>query len=553
MRSPLRRLQSAVRGLLGGDRGETALSRPAQPPPDLDLGEKGPGGWLDAIGAAHERGLPLSEAAREGLRRLAEAHSAQDLVPSDEARSRLLSLLRPTAGLSARLRELDQTGLLGVLLGRPPLASGSGAASRQAVDEPTLLAVEHVERLASSPSLAGERFGSLLREVRAPQILVLALLLRGRKPQARGGEEEAAAADRAAGGLGLRADTREMLAFLLRQQLQMPLVAFKQDSGDPAVVHSFAALFNLPSSGDRDPPEEHLKMLCLLTVADLGGKGPGGLTPWKAEVLWRLFVDAYNTITMSYGDEVIAEDQAALASLQANRPHDILESEMHEFLDGLPQRYLGLFDADSIFQHIRLARQIGPQDIHSFLKRRSEVWELTVVTLDKPYLFSNVCGVLSSCGLDILRGQALTSRSGLVLDVFQFTDHKGCLVRPQLEPLLSAVVAGRRELPGPAVESPAARPAGGAAAPPVIYFDNESSNRYTILELSADDAPGLLHRVSRVISRHGCSIDLTLISTEGGRAFDVFHMRKNGAKLGDAEALALTEDFERELAPPTAR
>ena len=86
------------------------------------------------------------------------------------------------------------------------------------------------------------------------------------------------------------------------------------------------------------------------------------------------------------------------------------------------------------------------------------------------------------------------------------------------------------------------------ATSPVLYFDNDSSPRYTILELVTDDAPGLLHRISRVISEHGCAVDLVLISTEGRRAIDVFHLRKGDAKLGEADELALTEAFERMLA-----
>src|SRR5262249_8300730 len=102
-------------------------------------------------------------------------------------------------------------------------------------------------------------------------------------------------------------------------------------------------------------------------------------------------------------------------------------------------------------------------------------------------------------------------------------------------------------------ERPQAGPArqGG----PVIYFDNDSSQRFTILELVADDAPGLLHQVSRIISKHGCVVDLVLISTEARRAIDVFHLRKLDGKLTVSDELALTEDLERMLEgePPHAR
>src|SRR5207248_10986862 len=69
----------------------------------------------------------------------------------------------------------------------------------------------------------------------------------------------------------------------------------------------------------------------------------------------------------------------------------------------------------------------------------------------------------------------------------------------------------------------------------VVYFDNQSSRRYTILEINAGDALGLLYRISRLISHQGCDVDLVLISTEGKKAIDVFHITKDGAKLRSEE------------------
>jgi len=82
---------------------------------------------------------------------------------------------------------------------------------------------------------------------------------------------------------------------------------------------------------------------------------------------------------------------------------------------------------------------------------------------------------------------------------------------------------------------------------PVIYVDNAHSQRYTVLELVADDAPGLLHRVSRIISEHGVDVDLVLISTEGQKAIDVFHITRGGAKLTEDAEAALKADLERML------
>jgi [protein-PII] uridylyltransferase len=300
--------------------------------------------------------------------------------------------------------------------------------------------------------------------------------------------------------------------------------------------------------------EEHLKMLCLMTLADVEAVSAELLTPWREELLWRLYVDAYNQLTLGYGDEVIEAGQAAVAALIARRPADLGEEELSRFLEGFPQRYLALFDADAIYRHARLARDIRPDDVHCFLERRGEVWELTVATLDRPYLFSNLCGVLSYFGMDILRGTAMTAPSGLVLDIFQFTDAEGFLRinaggAGQLETVLRDVVAGRRDV-GALLER---RESGLLRQPlprrvePLVRFDQEHSQRYTVLEIVAQDAPGLLHRISLVISRHGCDVDLVLISTEGDRAIDVFHLTQAGAKLSEAAQRALKEDVEAML------
>jgi [protein-PII] uridylyltransferase len=566
MANYLHRARSVLHELLRGRRGApldgTSPARPSSSPHvtpvpagnnlvvadghlafvDAARAEADPGSWLDAFQAAVARNVPLSERALAIVGEHAARIPGEALLSAERAPARLLELLRPRAGLSARLREMHGAGLLVALFPEAGFSRGRDAGSHVGDADPrALLTIQSLERLLVEPSLAGERFGSMLRELNAPELLVLTLLLHDGGPSKNGhdAEETVRTAQTALDRLRLDGDARRMVEFLLRNQLQMSLIAFRQDTRDPVVVGSFGALFST---------EEHLKMLCLITVAGLGAMGPDTLTPWKAEVLWRLFVDTYNQMTMTYGDEVIDSHEARLTALRANRPHDIPEAEMAGFLEGWPRRYLTLFEPESIYEHVRLWRDMGPDDVHFFLSKKTDVWELTVVTLDKPFLFSNICGVLSYCGLDILRGHALTSRSALVLDVFQFTDHKGCLIRPQLDPLLSDVVGGRADITALLREKEqSARAADAGRTAPVIYFDNESSQRYTILELVADDTPGLLHRISRLISRHGCVVDLVLISTEGRRAIDVFHMRKGETKLTDSDELALTEDFERML------
>ena len=125
---------------------------------------------------------------------------------------------------------------------------------------------------------------------------------------------------------------------------------------------------------------------------------------------------------LGYADELIQMDHAGLEVVVAGRPEDISESELWAFLDGLPRRYLALFGLATIYRHVRLARDIRPDEVHASLEKHDDIWELSVVTLDKPFLFSNISGVLSYFGMDIHRGQAMTTPAGLVLDVFEFSD-----------------------------------------------------------------------------------------------------------------------------------
>jgi [protein-PII] uridylyltransferase len=231
----------------------------------------------------------------------------------------------------------------------------------------------------------------------------------------------------------------------------------------------------------------------------------------------------------------------------------LTDTDITHFLAGLPQRYLQLFEREAIYRHVRLARNIHPDEVHLWLEQKGPSWELTVVTLDKPFLFSNISGVLSSFGMDILRGHAMTNPNGLVLDVFQFTDQERFLelnadAREQMFQVLDEVVSGRANvtarLRGREDSLLHRRP---LRVTPVVHCDNQSSRRYTILDIIADDALGLLYRISRVMSQNGCDVDLVLISTEGHRAIDVFHITKAGSKLSDPDQLELAAHLQRML------
>jgi len=406
--------------------------------------------------------------------------------------------------------------------------------------------VRNLERLATRAVKGRERFGALLADLAHPELLVLSLLFHdvGKWRDDDHAEESVRMALEMARRLELPSESTALVEFLIRHHTKMSLIAFRRDTEDPEIVRQFAGLVGV---------EERLKMLCLMTLADVEAVSRETLTPWREELLWRLYVDTYNYLTLAYADEVIDRDQSAHAWLIEQRPSDLSQPEIAEFLVGLPRRYVQLFPADAVYQHVRLARDLTPGAVQAWLEHKGAEWELTVLTKDRPFLFSNISGVLSSFGMDILRGHAMTNPNGLVLDVFQFTDQERFLTlnanaRAQVFQVLEEVVSGRASVTARLrgrEESLFNRRA--LRVKPVVHCDNQASRRYTILDIIADDALGLLYRISRVISQNGCEIDLVLIATEGHRAIDVFHITKAGAKLSDADTLELSANLQRML------
>lgn len=515
---------------------------------DVDRASREPASWLHVFARAAEHNAKVSWEALDVFERNAVLYAPADFMPTEDDRRRLLSLLRPAPGLYARLSEMHDCGLLTALF--PEFKAIAGLVIRDffhkyTVDEHTLLTIRGLERLVHPPR-GRERMGSLLAELRAPEMLTLALLYHdvGKWKDDKHDEESVRMAQPMLDRLGITAEDRQNVLFLIGEHLQMSKVAFRRDTEDPAVVRQFAALVGT---------EERLKMLCLMTVVDVEAVSTGTLTPWKEELLWRLYMDAYNQITLGYADDVLQGHDAAEA-LQSSRPDDIDAAELTRMLDGFPRRYLAMFDAERIYRHVRLARDIHADEVHLFLEPKRDAWELTVVTLDKPSLFSNICGVLSYYGMDILRVSAMTSPAGLVVDVFQFTDHEGFFrfnpdATDQVEDTLREVVAGRQDVTALLRRKAKSvlRKAGPRRVASVVALDNEHSQRYTVLEIVTEDGLGLAHRISRVLSQHGCDVDLVLLSTEGKKAIDVFHLTRAGSKLTDAAQMALKVDLERML------
>ena len=103
------------------------------------------------------------------------------------------------------------------------------------------------------------------------------------------------------------------------------------------------------------------------------------MTPWKEEMLWRLFVETYNRLTLEYGDDLIADTDLRRDDLNNQRPKDISQQELTAFLEGYPQRYLRLVDPSHVYEHVRLSRNLKPMEVQASLTKTDAAWELSTI------------------------------------------------------------------------------------------------------------------------------------------------------------------------------
>src|SRR5258708_33484641 len=131
--------------------------------------------------------------------------------------------------------------------------------------------------------------------------------------------------------LQLQEEPVACVEFLIGHHTRMSLIAFRRDSEDPEIVRQLADLVGT---------EERLKMLCLLTLVDIEAVNPETLTPWREELLWRLYVDTYTHLTLAYAAERIEHQEPGLGALTAGRPDGVANAETTRFAERLRRRDL---------------------------------------------------------------------------------------------------------------------------------------------------------------------------------------------------------------------
>ena len=427
------------------------------------------------------------------------------------------------------LRVLQNTGLMQVLI--PDWEKVVSLVVRDfyhryTVDEHTLVCLEQLDALRHTQEPIEGRFAGLLSEIDNSAVLLFALLFHDVGKGAFSGKHSQVGHDWVRTCMQrMQAPENEIdsVAFLVLHHLALSEVMTGRDLADPATARALA---------ERVGTIERLRMLAVLTYADISGVNPGAMTPWRLEQLWRVYRVAQQELTRELETERIQEIPKEIAG-------------QSDFLKGLPVRYLRTHSPAEISKQLALYAESRPTGVGVRLDKAEGVYQVTVIARDMPALFASLAGALSSFGLDILKAEAFSNSKGLILDTFVFADPRRNLeLNPseteRLKDLLRKVAAGKTDVSKMLRD----RPPAGAKRPqvaPNVTFDSQACESATLVEITTADRPGLLYNLSTVFSAAACNIDVVLIDTKGHRAIDVFYVAQNGAKLADSVQQMLKE------------
>ena len=520
---------------------------------------------LRILQTARDRDLTLHPLAMRALIR--NERRAVSLRGNPEAAAIFLDLLcgrddeRHLADGARWLSVMNETGFLGRLL--PDWARIVGQMQFDTyhvftVDEHTIEAVrvlntlERGELRQVAPIATG-----LMDQIQSRRALYAALLLHD-IAKGRGGDHSELGAELAlevGPTLGLTAEETETVSWLVLHHLLLSQTAFKRDIDDPKTILDLADTIQSP---------ERLRLLHVLTVADMRAVSPKVWNGWKATLLRELYSRVAEVLEGALAaterDVRVTRAKAAAAALLQDWP----ATEIERFLALGYAGYWLSFDPETHARHARMIRDAegrrAPLTVETQPLPARAVTEVTVYAADHAGLFSRIAGALAVAGASIVDARIHTLTNGMALDTFWIQDAAGgAFDQPhrlaRLYVLIEQALSGRLKLAAEIRKIGRAllgRRMRAIHVPPRVVIDNRASNTHTVLEVNGRDRPGLLHDVTAAISEQGLQIASAHVTTYGVRAVDVFYVKDVfGLKVENERKLAqLREALLAALASP---
>jgi len=417
------------------------------------------------------------------------------------------------------------------------------------VDEHTIEAIRILNTLERGElSEVAPVASSLVDHLQSRRALYLAMLLHD-IAKGRGGDHSEIGAEialKVGPELGLSAEETETVSWLVLHHLLLSGVAFKRDIDDPKTILDVADTIQSP---------ERLRLLLILTVADMRAVSPKVWNGWKATLLRELYARVAEVLagglSTTERDVRVQRAREAAGLLLA----DWSPAEIEHFTSlGYPGYWLS-FDPETHARHARLVRDAearkAPLTVDTQPLPARAVTEVTVYCADHAGLFSKISGALAVAGASIVDARIHTMTNGMALDTFWIQDAEGGTFDAphrlaRLAVLIEQALSGRIRL-GAEIRKMSkvllGRRMRAIHVPPRVVIDNHASNTHTVLEVNGRDRPGLLHDVTAAISEQGLQIASAHVTTYGVRAVDVFYVKDVfGLKVENERKLAALRD-----------
>jgi [protein-PII] uridylyltransferase len=494
-----------------------------------------------------EMGYDLSLDAQEAIR------SHLDLIDDPYRRSNrvlgfFLAILRAPRGVAETLRQMHQLGVLTAYIpefARIACLVQFDAYHRYTVDEHTFVLMDCLEALGNTEDPRLQEFRRIAGDLRKPEILKLAILLHDiGKGEGHGHAERGVTiAEEVLARMGLPSGDIAAVSFLVAQHLNMAHIAERRDLDDERLIIEFAR---------QVENEELLRMLYLLTYLDINAVGPQVWTDWKGTLLWELFIKTHTILTRGVpeGEEEHRRARTLRTALMVELGGEFGAELVGQHLDLMPIRYVLNTSSVKVAQHLKLIERVRQGEAVALnwttypLAGYSEV---LVCASAAPGRFSNVVGTLTAHGINILSAQLFSRADGVMIRAFQVSDGRGAALEDEtvwhrFAQDLRGVIRGQvtvRELIKTRRRDLLAKPLPRAHEIQArVEFDNVVSDRFTVIDIRAQDRLGLLYVIASTLSGLDVDVSLAKIATEVDQAVDVFYVtEKDGHKVTEPERM----------------